>query len=48
MIVALILWVANRLITDQTTKNVLNAVVAVILILWLIALFFPTLYNLKV
>lgn len=48
LVFGLIFWVVNSLIPmEQTTRRVINAVIAVIFVLWLLGALFPEFAHLR-
>jgi low temperature requirement protein LtrA len=48
VIVGFVLWAVNTLIPmDAKIKTILNAVVILVLVLWLVSIFFPELGSIK-
>lgn len=49
IVVGMLLYAANRFLPmDPKVKQILNAVVLVLLVLWLLALFVPGLWDVRV
>lgn len=46
--VGLILWLVKFLPLDATIQKIIHAVVIVVVILWLLTLFFPTIGTMRV
>lgn len=48
MVVGVLLWVANTYLPmDPKIKSILNLVVVIVVVLWLVGVFFPALWTVR-